>query len=199
MDPQLAETLQNINDTLRGIKNTIGEPTVTQWITLSASVLSLLILIAYTIYTKKIAKATQEALELEMRPTISCALKSGKNYYPEQLIQQNPELKYDTRCIVANHSKYNAAVFVNLNFKVDGQVKKISDEYDGEKGWPITSFLTINGHFNFKEKINNSENITIDLEVIYESDSGKTYKNPIQHWYFDREKEVWVNNIGLAI
>jgi len=206
MGPQLAEIVQNINDTLIGIKNTIGEPTMIECITLSASVLSLVILIVYTIYTKKIAKATQEALELEMRPTISCMLKSGKNHYPEQDIQQNPDLKYDTRCRVTNYSKYNAAVFVNLNLKIDGQVEKISDEYDGEKSWPITSFLMIEGHFpnpksiqGFKEKINNAENITIELELSYKSDSGKLYKNPTQHWHFNKEDEVWVNDIGLAV
>ena len=169
-----------------------------KWITLLASVMSLIILIIYTINTRKIAIATQRALELEMRPTISCELKSGKNYYGQE-IQQNSELKYDTRCIVTNYSKYNAAVFVNLNFKVDGKIKKISDEYAGENGWPITSFQVINGHFNFFNEINNAKKITIDLEVNYTSDNDENYKNPTQHWSFDREKEVWVNNIGLVV
>ena len=127
--------------------------------------------------------------------------KDGKNYFTPQQLQQQPELKYDTRCIVYNRSKYNINVFVNLNLKLDGASKKIGSTYGGEKPWPLTSFQVINGHFNLSEmcdlKIVNSA--TIDLEVSYKSDIGKLYKNPIQHWHFNKEDGVWVNDIGLAV
>lgn len=170
-----------------------------QWITLSAALLSLIILIIYTFNTRQIAIATQKALELEMRPTISCVLKSGKNYYDKKKIKKNPKLKYDTRCILTNYSKYNTAVFINLNFKTGGKAQKVSDEYNGKNGWPLTSFQVIDGHFNFFKETKKEKKVTIALDVNYIDDNGKNYKNPTQHWSFDGDQEVWVNNIGLAV
>lgn len=190
---QIIKTLEQINNSLNSF-----DP---QWLTAIIASLTLILLAFYTYYTRKIAKATEETLVENLRPIISCELKSGKNYFSSQQLQQQPELKNDTRCIVANHSKYNVKVFVNLNLKLDDRVEEISEEYAGKKGWPVTSFQIVNGHFDLSKKFNleNVQKITINLEVSYKSDSGKLYKNPTQYWHFDKEKEVWVNDIGVAV
>lgn len=172
-----------------------------QWLTVGIAFFTLFLLAFYTYYTRQIAQATKETMIENLRPIISCGLKSGKNYFSSQALRQQPELKNDTRCIVVNHSKYNVKVFVNLNLKLDGQPEEISEEYAGKKEWPITSFQMVNGHFDLSKKFNLKDvtKITTDLEVSYESDVGKLYKNPIQRWHFDKEKEVWVNDIGVAV
>lgn len=190
---QIIGILKDINNSLNSF-----DP---QWIIVILTFLTLILLAFYTYYTRKIAQAKEETTRENLRPIVSCELKSGKNYFAPQQLQQQPDLKNDIRCIVVNYSKYNLEVFVNLNLKLDGKAEEISDEYAGKQAWPITSFQTINGHFDLSKKFNleNVKKITIDLEVSYKSDVGKLYKNPIQHWCFDKEKEVWVNKIGLAV
>lgn len=171
-----------------------------QWLTVIFAGLTFLILCLYTYFTWKIAKITEETLSQNMRPIVSCELKSGKNYYPVQQIQTNPDLVYDTRCIVTNHSKYNLRVFVNLNLKIDGKLEACGgNAYTGKEGWPVTSFQVINGHFNLTGKFNlqSVRSIIIDLDVSYQGDTGKIYKNPTQHWHFDIQEQVWVNDIGV--
>lgn len=172
-----------------------------QWIIAICTFLTLILLGFYTYYTRKIAQATEETMRESLRPIVSCELKSGKNYFEKQLLRRQPGLKNDTRCIVVNHSKYNLEVFVNLNLRLNGMAKEISDGYAGKQAWPLTSFQNINGHFNLASKfdLTNIDNITIDLEVSYKSEIGKLYKNPIQHWNFDRRNGVWVNKIGVAV
>lgn len=196
MEQQIAQIigiLKDINNSLNSF-----DP---QWIIAIFTFFTLILLFFYTLYTRKIAQATEETMRENLRPIVSCELKSGKNYFKPQQLQQQPELKNDTRCMVVNHSKYNVEVFVNLNLKLDDKSEEISDEYAGKQAWPLTSFQAINGHFNLTNKFNlaNINNITIDLEVSYKSDVGKLYKNPIQYWRFDKENDVWVNKIGLAV
>lgn len=190
---QIIEGLKNINNSL----NSFGP----EWITAIIALGSLFVLVLYTHYTRQIAQSTKETMIENLRPIVSCELKSGKNYYKPQKLQEQPGLKYDTRCIVHNHSKYNINVFVNLNLKIDGVLKNIGSTYGGEKPWPLTSFQGINGHFVLSEMCDpeNANSITIDLEVNYKSDIGKLYKNPIQHWRFDKKEDVWINEIGLAV
>lgn len=159
--------------------------------------LTLLLLTFYTYYTRQIAQGAAENL----RPIVSCVLKSGKNYYTSIQIQHTSELKFDTRCIVSNHSKYNLEVFVNLNIKVNDKFIEINDLYTGKDAWPLTSYQEINGHFDFSDglNINNSDRVTIELEVKYKSNNGKIYLNPTQHWFFDRKQEIWLNEIGLTV
>ena len=160
-----------------------------------------IIILIYTYYTYKIAKAATNTLDENLRPIVSCELISGKNYYSEESIKKNKLLAHDTRCIVTNHSKYNVEVFVNLNLKIDDKKEKIDKLYSGEKAWPMTSFQKINGHFNPSEKFNleKAKLITLDLKVEYQSDSGQIYKIPTQNWHYDLKEEVWVNDIGLNV
>jgi len=166
------------------------------WALVLISFLTLILLAFYTYYTRQIAQSAIDGLQ----PTVSCTFKSGKNYYNLESIRQNPKLKYDTRCIVINYSKYNLTVFINLNLKVDGNLTKVHELYKGKEGWPLTSYQQIDGHFDIEDVVGSSgDKITIDLEVIYKTDSGKIYKNPVQNWSFDRKNECWKNNIGLAV
>lgn len=170
-----------------------------EWLTVIFAGLTFVILFVYTLFTWRIANATKETLNQNMRPIVSCELISGKNYYAQQQIQSNPSLIYDTRCIVTNHSKYNVSAFVNLNLKINGKLEGTSDEaYAGKKAWPVTSFQSINGHVNLTNELNleNVRSITIDLDVRYESDIGKVYINPTQYWHFDMQKQEWVYDIG---
>jgi hypothetical protein len=171
-----------------------------QWIIVCVSIVTLAVLILYTYYTYKIARATKETMTENLRPIISCHIKSGINHYGEQDVYLRPELKDDTRCIVINHSKYNVEVFVNLNLRLDGCSKEYCYEYAAKKGWPVSSFQKINGHFNLAQKydLTNVENIVVDLEVSYKSDTGKMYKNPVQHWHLDKHSGIWINDIGLV-
>lgn len=189
---QIIESLKDINYSLNSFYSQC---------TIIISSLTLIVLIFYTHYTRRIAQANEEIMRENLRPIVSCELKSGKKHFTQQQLQQQPKLKNDTRCIVVNHSKYNMEVFVNLNLKLDNKFEEISDEYAGKKAWPVTSFQSIDGHFNLTNKFNltNISNINVDLEVSYKSDVGKLYKNPIQHWHFNKEEEVWVNDIGLIV
>jgi len=182
---------------LRGINQSLNSFAISDGIAL----VGLFILILYTYYIYKMAKAAEETLSESIRPIVSCDIKSGKNYYFSQQLEVNPKLIYDTRFIVTNRSKYNLEVFVNLNFKIDGKSTEIIAEYTGKKAWPLTSFQEINGHFNFSDKFDfeNHSKITIDLEVSYRSGVKKLYKNPVQHWYFDKGEKVWINSIGLHV
>lgn len=196
----MEQKLDQIIGILKDVNNSLSsfDP---QWIIVIISFFTLILLAYYTYYTRKIAQVTEKTMRENLRPIVSCELKSGKNYFKPELIQQRPEFKNDTRCIVTNHSKYNLEVFVNLNLKLDNKPEEINDEYAGKKAWPVTSFQAINGHFNLTTKFNLTgvSNININLEVSYKSDIGQLYKNPIQQWHFNKENEVWVNDIGLAV
>ena len=140
-----------------------------------------------------------DTLNENLRPIIACELRSGRNYYPLEQVKSNPELIYDTRCIVTNHSKYNVEVFVNLNLKINGKAEELNDLYAGKRSWPVTSFQIIHGHFNIGDifRLQEPKNVTLALEVSYRTDIGKTYRNPIQYWHFDFGKTAWVNDIGV--
>lgn len=171
-----------------------------EWVTAICTCLTVLLLFFYTYYTWKIAKTTEETLSQNMRPILSCELKSGKSYYSVQQMQANPDLIYKTRCIVTNYSKYNVSVFVNLNLKIDGKLETCGgDAYTGKQAWPVTSFQVNNGQFDLTGKFNlqNVRSITVDLDVSYQSDTGKVYKNPTQYLHFDMQEQVWVNDIGM--
>lgn len=170
-----------------------------QWITAIVLFLTFVVICFYTWYTRQIAKSTVDTLNENLRPIIACELRSGRKYYSLEQVRSKPELIYDTRCIVTNHSKYNIEVFVNLNLRVNGKAEKTSDLYAGERAWPVTSFQLIDGHFSIAKILNSSEpkNITLDLEVNYRTDIGKTYRNPTQYWHFDLVEGVWVNDIGV--
>jgi len=202
MEDQLQNIILNLENISNYLNSLLGRQvccSLPQWLTVIISLVTLLILISYTWFTRKIANAAEETLNQNMRPIASCELKSGKNYYSAEQIQSDSNLIYDTRCIVTNHSKYNVRVFVNLNLKIDSKLEEISEEYAGKKAWPFTSFQVINGHFNLTDKFNleNIRSITMDLDVSYEGDTGKIYKNPTQYWHFDIKEQVWVNDIGM--
>lgn len=190
---QIIGSLRDINNSL----NSFGSDDITAII----SIISLIVLFFYTYYTRQIAQAAVETMAENYRPIASCELKSGKNYFNQEQLQQNRELENDTRCMVVNHTKYNLTVFVNLNLKLDDKHEEIDLAYAGKKGWPVTSYQTINGHFDLSKKFNlgNVKKITMDLEVSYQSDVGKLYKNPPQHWHFDKENKSWINDIGLTV
>ncbi len=194
MDQQLNQIIEILKDISISLNS--FDP---QWILVILACINVLLFGIYLFFTKRILQSSEENL----RPIVSCNLISGKEYYKERLKQNSalePILKYDTRCVVRNHSKYNLEVYVNLNLKLDGIPVEYSDAYSGKKAWPVTSFQSINGHFDLKKHIlEETENITISLEVKYNSDVKKTYKNPIQNWIFDKEKGEWVNSIGLAV
>lgn len=145
-------------------------------------------ILIYTYYTRKMAVATMESLNESLRPIVSCELKSVNNS--------------DTRCIINNWSKYNLSVSVNLNLKADEKLVKTEEVYSGKKFWPISSYQRgLSGHFDINEiRQSKVKKGTIDLEVKYKSDSGKIwYKNPIQHWIYNKERKLWVNEISLAV
>jgi hypothetical protein len=170
-----------------------------QWITVIILFLTFVAICLYTWYTRKMAHSTVDTLNENLRPIVACELISGRNYYSLQQVKSTPALLYDTRCIVTNHSKYNLEVFVNLNLKMNGKAEKISDLYAGERAWPVTSFQSINGHFSIANILSLPElkSLTLDLEVNYRTDIGKTYRNSMQYWHFDFRERVWVNDIGV--
>ena len=170
-----------------------------QWITVIILFLTFVAICIYTWYTRQMAKAMVDTLKENLRPIVACELRSGTNYYPPEKIRSEPKLMCDTRCIVTNHSKYNVEVFVNLNLKINGKAEKMSDLYAGERAWPVTSFQSINGHFSIAEIVDLCEpkNVTLDLDVSYRTDVGKTYRNPTQYWHFDFREQAWVNDIGV--
>ena len=69
---QIIESLKNINHSLN--------PFDPQWIIVIISFFTLILLVFYTCYTRKIAQATEETMIENLRPIVSCELKSGKNY-----------------------------------------------------------------------------------------------------------------------
>ncbi len=171
-----------------------------QLLTLFFAALTFIVLCVYTYFTYKMAQANKEILNETVRPTVSCELKSGKNYYSNEQINKDKKLEFDTRVIVTNYSKYNLEVYVDLGIKINNKPQTFSGDYSGTIPWPITSFQSANGHFNLSEKFNfeNAKTITLDLQIRYKSDIGKEYKNPIQYWHFDLEEKIWRNSIGAA-
>lgn len=182
----MEQYLQQISIILENIDKTMGPKWFLnpQWYSVLILFVTLVIITIYTIYTRRIA---QSAIE-NLRPIVSCELRSVKNN--------------DTRCIINNWSKYNLSVSVNLNLKANGKLVKVEEVYSGKKFWPVGSYQRgLNGHFDISEIRKSKVKLgTIDLEVKYKSnDSRIWYKNPVQHWVFDKTREVWVNEIGLAV
>jgi len=180
-----------------GVTIRVGS-TIFDWINLAVSTFSLIFIFWYVIDTHKMAVAATDSL----RPIISLRLISGSKYYGVRS-ESNPDLAYDTRCIVTNHSKYVTDVFVNLNLKIDGIKKEVKDVYSGEISWSLQPFKNVNGHFSLKDYISDIEGveeITIDIEVSYKSSSSnKLYKHTAQRWYFNKENKMWRNEIGVTV
>ena len=83
MGQQLDQVIKSLGD----ISNSLNSFDPQTWITAIIGFFTLLLLFCYTRYTGKIAKATEETMIENLRPIVSCELKSGKNCYTKEQLQ----------------------------------------------------------------------------------------------------------------
>jgi len=196
----MEQLLGEIAAELEQIASALG-PSAIEWITLSIASITLVLLLFYTYYTRKIALTTEKTLSESLRPNIFWELISGVNFYKQVELEQNPTWIHDTRCRVQNLSMHNISVIVNLNLTIDGNPEIINELYSGQKAWTLGPRQGIIGHFNLANKFNldNIQEIEIDLEISYTSESGEWYFIPKQKWHYDKSRHVWRNDIGVVV
>ena len=162
--------------------------------------LTLLVLIIYAWDTRRIANATEQKWEEELKP---------KLLY-EIIMDQNAEGHVLFRLV--NTTDYLIEAKVNCNFKVYGQPVALSDAYDGTEVWVIFPHQISQGHFYIdailtkkgktyaqmiqeKTAINEREQFTMDLEISFESETGRKRSYPPRRHSFYFDKGGWIPEI----
>jgi hypothetical protein len=161
---------------------------------------TLLVLIIYAWNTRRIADATEQKWEEELRPKLSY----------EMIMGQNDKNKVVFRLL--NPTDYLIEAKINCNFKIYGQPVTFTGAYDGSELWVVFPHQISQGHFEIntilskkgktlqqmiqeRTNVNEHEQMTMDLEISFESETGRKRKYPPRRHYFSFDKSLWVPEI----
>ncbi len=127
---------------------------------------------------------------------------------------EGPEMK--TFVEMKNHSKYDTAVWVNLNLKVNGVAYKVgSPKYTGEEPWNLQAAQVVSGtRFEPGEAIKSQvgmdvptiqalvaqgkqeqPEITMDIRICCSASFWRRIRKPPQKWHFDFRRYKWVFDV----
>jgi hypothetical protein len=165
-----------------------------QFIVLS---MTLIVLIVYAWDTHRIANTTEKKWEEDLKPKLLYEM------------VMNPKDPSDCRFRLINTTDYLIEAKVNCNMKVYGEPVSFSGAYDGSETWLIFPHQISEGHFSIDTVLskkgktrsemilsatpeNQSEQLTMDLEISFKSETGREREYPLRRHYFLVKQGVWV-------
>jgi hypothetical protein len=160
--------------------------------------LTVVFIILYVRDTNRIANAEEEKWETELEPRVSYHLSS---------FEEDGDVHVTFQLI--NLTNFHVEVRVNCNFKIYGQAAKFSGAYDGTEVWPLAHYQEPKGLFRLtklletKQKTieqmrserngtNASEQLTADITIEAESETGRARKYLPRRYHFCFERLIWI-------
>jgi len=167
-------------------------------------VLTLLVLIIYAWDTRRIANATEQKWEEEIKPKLMYEMVMDTNTVGHVLFR------------LINSTDYFIEAKVNCNFKIYGQPVKLSNDYDGTDVWVVYPHQISQGHFliesiltkigkNYNQMIrektddNTNEQLTSDLEIQFTSENGRKRIYPERRHYYRFDIGNWIPEITKKV
>ena len=161
--------------------------------------ITLIVLIVYAIDTNRIANVSEKKWEAEITPKLTRDLQTV-----------NPASR-DPRTAFAltNHTNYFIEATVNFNFKVYGEKVGFPGPFDGSEIWECLPYRTANNPFRIDEvhakkgktiaqmiSERNADNrctqLTMEEEIMFQNELGRSGRIPSRRWYFDFERWPWI-------
>lgn len=166
--------------------------------TLIVLAITLAAIIKYALDTNRIANATEQKWEQEMKP---------KLLYEIVVDSQEKADKFAFRLM--NPTDYMIDANVNCNFRIYGEPVKYDPAYDGTSTWGLfphqisQGTITLSGVLAKKGKnpqqmteernaSNASEQLTMDLEIDFKNEVGRNGRIPSRRHHFDFERWIWI-------
>lgn len=158
---------------------------------------TLIVLIIYAYDTHRIANATEQKWEEELKPKLSYEM------------FMNTMDEDDVIFRLTNSTDYFIEVIVNCNLKVYGEDVSYPGAYDGSEKWRVFPHQISQGHFSIESVLskkgksrqemaaestteNETVQMTMDLEIQFENETGRKREYPPRRHYFVFSKGVWV-------
>ena len=135
-------------------------------------ILTFIVLVLYTHYTYLIAKEAWS-------PCASFA------------ITQFPNQPFHIKFIIFNNGKLSLNCWCKLNLTIDDKHIEIEGFYGGHNSFNVQPYMTMQGHLDLKEYLNN-RNIIFNLEDILKNGLNKRIRLNVDFWYnqIGNEKNV---------
>jgi hypothetical protein len=161
--------------------------------------ITLAIIIYYAWQTHRIANATEMQWEEEMKPKLMYEIAV------DQSKKQSDIVKFS----LINPTDYIIETNVNCNFKIYGEAVQYDGAYDGTKAWVVFPHQGNVGWFSIdlllskkgknrgdmikeRNESNQNEQLTMDLEIRFTSETGRSREYPPRRHYFAFDKWIWV-------
>jgi len=161
--------------------------------------ITLVVIARYAWDTHRIANATEQKWEEELKPRL----------YYEMYVDPSEKQSDRVAFRLINPTDYIIDASVNCNFKIYGETMRYAGAYDGTETWVVYPHQISQGLFKVDELLakkgksreqmikeknqsNSMEQLTMDLEITFKSETGRTGKYPSRHHYFDFERWIWV-------
>lgn len=167
--------------------------------TLLILALTLVVIIIYGWDTHRIANATEKKWTEELKPKLMYQISTVS--VEEQGERFLIQLTNPTNDIIGAR--------INCNFKIYGEAVKLNGAYDGTEKWIIFPYQTSQGGFSINQLLalkrnnqfqminersneNAEQQLTMDLQIDLESETGRKRSYPKRHHYFDFERLQWI-------
>ncbi len=159
--------------------------------------LTLIALIIYAWDNHRIANATEQKWEEELKPKLLYDM------------GMNPSDPSDVRFRLINPTDFLIEAKINCNLKIYGELISFPSAYDGSETWGIFPHQISEGHFSLDTVLakkgktrsemtqnandkNQTEQLTMDLEISFENENGRKRKYPARRHYFLFKQGKWV-------
>ena len=164
--------------------------------------ITLVFVVIYAWDTHRIANATEEKWEQELQPKIQYEMK----------VNPNEEQSRRTLFGLINTTDYLIEARVNCNFRIYGESVTLPGAYNGTEDWVLFPHQISAGHFSIdavldrrdktreemireRTESNTKEQLTMDLEISFRSETGRERNYPPRRHHFDFERWVWIPEI----
>lgn len=167
--------------------------------TLIILAITLIVIIIYGWDTHRIANATEKKWEEELKPKLM--------YQITKVSVENQSDRIHFQLINPTNDIIEARI--NCNFKIYGEPVGLSGAYDGTEKWIVFPYQMSQGSFaidqllaskgknqdqliNERNDDNSKQQLTMDLKVELESETGRKRSYPQRHHYFDFLRLQWI-------
>ena len=157
------------------------------------------LLLIYAMDTHRIANATEKKWEAEITPKLT------RDLMMVDVKSHDPR----TAFALTNHTTYFIEATVNCNFKVYGEKLDWPSAFDGSEIWECLPLRTARMIFSIEEILsrkgqtiaqivsnrddtNKMTQLTMEEEITFENELGRSGKIPPRRWYFDFERWLWI-------
>lgn len=161
--------------------------------------ITLVFIIAYVWDTHRIANATEEKWEQELKPKLQYGI----------ILDPNDPQRNRVLFRLINTTDYMIEAKVNCNFKIYGEPVAFPGAYGGTETWDIFPHQMSQGHFSINAVLdkkgknrdqmieersgtNANQQLTMDLEITFKNEVGRSGAYPSRRHNFDFERLVWI-------